>query len=140
MELSFFKKLSDILFSKYDKEIDGKNIEQICNDMCRVFITKPVVAKQFVSSLPTIKWQRLFLGKLEEYSTDILIRYIKNELIDILEVDDNDVRMKAIKLLISLRDPIVVPHLIAIAESGESTESSIFSKKLIKLYVEEGIL
>lgn len=137
LEPAFYNDLALALFDKFG-DVAGKS-EQICHEMCRIFLNRAIVTKQFMAGLPSASWQRMFLEKLLRHEEDLdLINSIKPELIKMLNVDDDEVKNLVIRLLLSLKNPEVLPHLMIIAESKRDSEPRTLAREAIKTFAREG--
>jgi hypothetical protein len=108
--------------------------------MCRIFMSDPDAVREFMSSLPGIKWQKMFVNKLLEHARTDIIMAVKDELVELLRSDDEELTSSVTQLLMRLKDPQIVPHLIRIAESGAEAKSRAMASSIIGSYLQEGII
>ena len=140
LSIEFIRSLSTIIVEKFSDIVKGAESKPVCDDLCRIFMSRPEVTKEFLRSLSSVEWKRFFLKKLLSHATLNLVTSIQSDLIEMLKVNDKDVRNTIMQLLIPIKDTSSLPNLMAIAESEGQNEAGEIAKNLIRHFVEEGYL
>ncbi|MFH1653653.1 MAG: HEAT repeat domain-containing protein [Pseudomonadota bacterium] len=140
MKLQFYRLLSEAIFTKLSLENDEPTINSVCDQMTTIFFSKQRIARQFFKTMPDVKWKRLFLKKLYDLNDEKLIQSLLEELIEMLAVDDDEMRNILLKIITTHRDPRALPYLIKIAERDKFKESGTIAKTIVQTFLKEGII
>ncbi len=139
-DLDFYRELATIVFKKTEGKKEDKSIREIYEATCNIYMLHAEVTRTFIKILPSIGWQKFFIRRLLQKSDTDLIEAVEAEILDLLRVDNEELRADIMQLIIAMRNPRVMPMLTRIAEKNAGTTPGIIAKNIIKYYVEEHII
>lgn len=139
LEARLYARLAGIIFAKYRTSDDTAGKEKLCGSVFKLLNSSPVALREFVLALPDVEWKRFFLRMISKHASREGLEYIRDVLIDFLYEPDAGIRKLAIRLILSLRDPEVIPKLVSVSESEATTEIRNIARDAARTLVEEWI-
>lgn len=140
MDASFYRRVAEALFEKCGTAGCEEGVQEHVRDMIRIIISSPPAVREFLRVVPDAHWTVFVLQALVEHADRGTIAGLKGELVGMLAHDDEEVRSLAMMLILSLRDPEIVPHLVGIAEHDPREAIRKAARHASRVLIREGVL
>lgn len=140
MPRSFYGILARKIFERYSKEIADEALHGRCEEALGALMRIPAAVKEIIGVLPDSAWKKVFLTILLEHADRRSIASIRKELVAMLGDPDPAVTALAMMFIISLKDPEMVPYVVAVAESQKSEHLRTMAQNITDTFIKEGIL
>ncbi len=139
MDEHFYRALAETFYGRYSGPLKS-GLEDIFREIFERLMLVPAAIREFVKPLPDASWRIFFMHILTERADLEAIRNVESELVEMLSDDDHEVRAMAMMLILSLKDPSIVPRLIAIAERDPRSKLRSAARYVASTLVKEGII
>ncbi|GAG52985.1 unnamed protein product, partial [marine sediment metagenome] len=120
-------------------QISKEKLVDACNEVYTILMMNPAALKQFLAVVPNTPWQIPLVEALSHHATPDIVKYIKDELINLLQIDNDAMKILILGILKDLKDPIVLPCCMTIAESAVEGRAKTLAKEIIISYARGGM-
>ena len=137
LSASIYSRLAKTIFKRHRPMADGAQTDRLCSSVFELLNASPTALREFVLALPDEEWKGYFLKKLAQHAAPESLDQISDLLIGFLYEPDANIRKLAIGLILSLKNPAIVPSLISVSEGDAQEEVKDMARDAAKTLVEE---
>jgi len=139
MDESFYQELAAGIFDRETHVFDEATLTNVCDHAYAVLLLNRYALKQFLAIAADTFWERVFIQTFHDSATKDIVSHTSEELLQLLDTDDETIRILILERLKDIDDPRILPKCMAIAEGmGEETAPTL-AREIVSSLVKRGI-
>ncbi len=140
LDASFYRSAAKTVFTKYAEFKKDAGATELCSEVFARFSEIPQAFRELVRALPDAELKKHFLDMFSRTLNEKAIGYVKNELVDMLDEEDGEIRRMTLELLTRIKDPSVLPLVIEAVHKDKGGGLKPLAQEMSRQIIREGIL
>jgi HEAT repeat protein len=137
---SFYRDLAAGIFDRETHVFDEETLNNVCDHAYVVLLMNLYAMKQFLSIAGGTFWERAFLQTFHDNATKDMVNSTCEELMDLLDTDDENIRILILERLKDVNNPKLLPKCMAIAEGSAGGTASALAREIVSSFGKRGIV